>query len=242
MADAPPPPANSRISAFMLPPADWGSATKGGRFTSKADRFSSPARESPFFCHSPGIADSVASRGPNSGYSMRSRSPRLTREVARTPDVQVGSADSPSRSRAANLRTTSPRFASPKPEGGPFHSVLGPSDWQRERAFGHPVQSSASFRSNSPRLSHHKKYDGPVTPITVPPVLGTPSRGHSPSTAVFRATSPRLLPVTRSLTDSFSATPVVLPNGQSAVVSRCDRRAGTLKNGGHAFGDGSRSK
>jgi hypothetical protein len=237
MSDAPPPPPNSRISDFMMPPADWSSQRRGGRFVSKSDRFPAP-KEQPFHCHSPGIADRIG-RSPNAGVGLRSSSPRFPKTVARTPDVQVGTG-SPSRCRTPTLRTSSPRLSTPRSTAD-SHSVLGPSDWMRERNFGHPVRPSPTFRSNSPRLSHHKAYEGPQSYINNTEGTIASPRRFVAANASFRYSSPRL-PKTQTGNDNTSAPPSVLANGKSGVVARCDSRAGTLRNGGHAFGDGSRSK
>jgi len=222
----------------MLGPADWSSQRRGGRFVSKSDRFPTP-KEQPFHCYSPGIAERAAGRGPNAGVGFRSTSPRFPKTQARTPDVQVGSG-SPARVRTTSLRTSSPRLASPRP-ASESHTVLGPSDWTRERNFGHPSVPSPTYRSQSPRLSHHKAYDGPQSYINNTEGTIASPRRFVAANAAFRATSPRL-PKTQAGNENTSAQPAVLPDGRSALVSRSDRRAGTLKNGGHAFGDGSRWK
>lgn len=305
MSDAPPPPANSRISSFMLPPAEWKSP--GGRIASKSERFPTPKANDGAYYPQNDVATRAA-KSANSGYSMRSRSPRLTptrapaesyvnlrsplehknvpasaafrsksprlpehratsdsyinlrsplehknvpasaafrsksprlpETRARTPEIQYSN-NTPQRVRTTSLRTSSPRF----PTGqAPAASPLGPSDWTKERLFGHQQQTSAAYRSATPRLSHHKPYQGAESPITIPGIGSPSSRSHNASCAAFRSKSPRL-PAHNATSDSFSNTPVVRADGKSAVMARADRSlCSSFRNSGHEFGDGSRNK
>jgi hypothetical protein len=231
MSDAPSPPANCRISSFMLPPDDWSKQTPGGRWTSKAERFPTPKTASPH--HYIG-SDSPNSRGPNSGFTMRSRSPRLAPNRAVCPDIQVGDG-SPNRVRTTSLRTTENRFPSPR-HVSQSHVVLGPTDWTAK-----PGAPSPTYRSHSPRISFQKPYQGPESIIELQSTMMSPAKSGTPSSAAFRATSPRLArrPTTP---DFYVADPTITRDGRSAVVAKSDRRVDSLRNTGHEFGDGSRHR
>jgi hypothetical protein len=258
------PPPHCPISSFMLAPADWGAnrSSGAGKMTSTADRFKIPAYGPSTAIPAQGIArDIERGNGPNSGYSMRSRSPRIhvkraadqtpitlrstvndalcsagssfratspripvTQALDQTPITLRSTCSDALCSAGASFRATSPRipvkkaldqtpitlrstvndvvcsagasfrgstrtrFDSPTRGRSPVTTYLGPPNWGAAAA---ATGRSASFASSSPRIAHHKAYQGPQTAISPGRTLGMdkPNGG-----AAMRYSSPRFPP------------------------------------------------
>lgn len=213
-------PRSKQTCEFCLPPTDWSKIHSGGRWITKAERFPSP-KEQPFHCYT---ASAVDSKVPNSGYSFRSRSPRLP--VTKPPEGSVvvlrSTLEKASLPASSAFKTTSQRLAPPPKTSAPdVLTYRGPDIWKPSG----PGGNSPSYKSRSPRLPETKVTHTAEAP---PLMLGTydpvSMRKGSPSRAAFNSKSPRL-PSPARVNENTSATPVVLPNGKSAVCSHSDRAA-----------------